>query len=188
MCLKLNILQLEELLSFGHRGRRVKWMLIMKLQLPDNSVSFNRGVKGFRVFEMEGMLWKQSSVNILFSLQVLKLWKKGKEFLKSRAAWVELASGKSYKQLSFLIPKMKFSWKLNFCPTGNTHSKSTCHSWYLWQYLRIKTPEQNCFCLCEVSLENNIAQYSFGVPGIQYLLLFSPFAFFFSSSCSGKRV
>lgn len=30
--------------------------LIMKLQLPDNSVSLNRGVKGFRVFEMEGML------------------------------------------------------------------------------------------------------------------------------------
>lgn len=75
-------------------------MLIMKLQLPDNSVSFNEGVKGFRVFEMEGMLWKQSSVNILFSLQVLKLWKKGKEFLKSRAAWIELVSGKSYKQLS----------------------------------------------------------------------------------------
>lgn len=52
-------------------------------QLPDNSVSFNRGAKGFRVFQMKGMLF---SVNILFSLQVLKLWKKGKEFLKSRAA------------------------------------------------------------------------------------------------------
>jgi len=34
---------------------------------------------------MAGMLFKQFSVNILFSLQVLKLWKKGKEFLKSRA-------------------------------------------------------------------------------------------------------
>lgn len=100
-------------------------MLIIKLHLPDNWVSFSRGVKDFRVFEMERILWKQSSVNILFPLQVLKLWKKGKEFLKSRAAWVELVSGKSYKQLSFLIPKMKFMWKLNFCPTGSNHSKST---------------------------------------------------------------
>lgn len=154
-------------------------MLIMKLQLPDNSVSFNEGVKGFRVFEMEGMLWKQSSVNILFSLQVLKLWKKGKEFLKSRAAWVELVSGKSYKQLSFLIPKMKYIWKLNLCPTGSNHSKSTCHSWYLWQYLRIKKSEHNCFYLYEVSLENDIAQYSLGVPGRQYLLHLPFFLFFF---------
>lgn len=163
----------------------------MKLQLPDNSVPFKRGIKCFSVFEMEGMLWKQSPVNILFSLQVLKLWKKGKEFLKSRAAWVELVSGKSYKQLSFLIPKMKFIWKLNLCPTESNHSKSTCHRWYLWQYMRIKKPEQNCFYLYEVSLENNIAQYSLGVPGRQYLLLFISFAFFFfffSSSCSGKRV
>lgn len=151
-------------------------VLIMKFQLPDNSVAFNRGVKGFRVFEMEGMLF---SVNILFSLQVLKLWKKGKEFLKSRAAWVELVSGRSYKQLSFLIPKMKFIWKLNVCPTGSNHSKSTCHSWYLWQYLRLKKPEKNCFYLYEVSLENNIAQYSLGVPGRQYRLLFTSFAFFF---------
>lgn len=166
-------------------------VLIMKFQLADNSVSFNRWVEGFRVSEMEGKLF---SVNILFSLQVLKLWKKGKGFLKSRAAWVELVSGKSYKQLSFLILQMKFIWKLNLCPTGSNHSKSTCHSWYLWQYLRIKKAEQNCFYLYEVSLENNIAQYSLGVPGRQYLLLFTSFAFFFFflffsySSCSCKRV
>lgn len=162
-------------------------VLIMKFQLPDNSASFNRGGKGFQGVEMEGMLF---SVNILFSLQVSKLWKKGKEFLKSRAAWVELVSGQSYKLLSFLIPRMKFIWKLNFCPTGSNHS--TCHSRCLWQDLRIKKPEQNCFYLYEVSLEN-IAQYSLGVPGRQYLLLFTSFAFFlfffiFSSSCSGKRV
>lgn len=154
-------------------------MLIMKLQLPDNSVSFNEGVKGFRVFEMEGMLWKQSSVNILFSLQVLKLWKKGKEFLKSRAAWVELVSGKSYKQLSFLIPKMKYIWKLNLCPTGSNHSKSTCHSWFLWQYLRIKKSEQNCFYLYEVSLENDIAQLQSWSTRKTVSTSFAFFSFFF---------
>lgn len=129
---------------------------------------------------MEGMLWKQSSVNILFSLQVLKLWKKGKEFLKFRATWVELVSGKRYKQLSFLIPKMKYTWKLNLCPAGSNHSKSTCHSWYLCVW-GSKNLNRIAFIYMKWAwktiLHNLVLEYQ--EDNIYFSLLHLPFLFFF---------
>lgn len=129
---------------------------------------------------MEGMLWKQSSVNTLFSLQVLKLWKKGKEFLKFRAAWVELVSGKRYKLLSFLIPKMKFTWKLNLCPTGSNHSKSTCHSWHLCVW-GSKNLNRIAFIYMKWAwktiLHNLVLEYQ--EDNIYFCLLNLPFFFFF---------